>query len=675
MASSNAPDAPHAASGGTPLKEEIRVKKQLLKDRARDLKRIPVPKMQEALQKMAAMLKTCKKAKNSDEAIRAFISRIDTLEQAIFQPILTEYRQATIGLTEGLTMGLHDLFDEVSKAISGNLPKSKLSPFNTVDVRAPLENVTSVMDEALDALTDKGRMKITLARVRSRSSSEVREQLDLCEPGDDIIGGPHDDGDLEPHVNEILKICPRFRILLLGRSGVGKSRLINRVFNIAEAEVSDYRAGSADIEKEFTSPQNSRFILHDSRGFEYGDESKLNDVKSFIRYRTRKGLKESKRLHAIWLCIAVPSGDERLLETGDEEILGMDVGDVPLIVVFTKYDLLITKAEDIADADWEPTNPKCRVSTLAYEEYQRICQQPLQEALMQFRDRPRARCLHRHISVEAHYDNLVLNLIRTTAEQVGTDVRATWAIAQRVDAEMSRDASIEIGRQTLSTTLYFKDKRLEKCLRALHFDTVTAWNFYDPDNCLRSSDVTKLLSAIVAELGDDDACTDPSADPNQALIGGLSQVGHAGMTVFGMSPAATAVLVPLAAVALLARWIFNVYAQMQVITASYTNLHLTDTCSPSSPSVLRCLMAYIIDINFVLWKLFWFMRKKGGVQPLTEVIVNDIMEVFNASEQKRRIHQAVRDFLQTSGPMARLKGDAVLREVVRLIKEFCQESA
>ncbi|EPQ55223.1 hypothetical protein GLOTRDRAFT_16938, partial [Gloeophyllum trabeum ATCC 11539] len=68
-------------------------------------------------------------------------------------------------------------------------------------------------------------------------------------------------------------------------------------------------------------------------------------VKRFIQSRTKEDQKPSERLHAIWLCIAVPSGGQRLLETGEEEILKMDLGDVPLVVVFTKFDLLITNAE------------------------------------------------------------------------------------------------------------------------------------------------------------------------------------------------------------------------------------------------------------------------------------------------------------------------------------------
>ncbi|KZT28855.1 hypothetical protein NEOLEDRAFT_1129114 [Neolentinus lepideus HHB14362 ss-1] len=92
--------------------------------------------------------------------------------------------------------------------------------------------------------------------------------------------------------------------------------------------------------------------------------------------------------------------------------------------------------------------------------------------------------------------------LRRAAGHVSDDSRTSWAIAQRTDAETSRDANIEIGRQSTmcgpvrvshllkpcqstgghSTTPYFKEKHLEKCLSASHVDSVKAWNFYDLNN-------------------------------------------------------------------------------------------------------------------------------------------------------------------------------------------------
>jgi hypothetical protein len=59
------------------------------------------------------------------------------------------------------------------------------------------------------------------------------------------------------------------------------------------------KPGEASIDHVFTSPQNNRFILHDSKGFEPGESNNLKVVLDFIdRQRAMPYLKD--KLHAIW---------------------------------------------------------------------------------------------------------------------------------------------------------------------------------------------------------------------------------------------------------------------------------------------------------------------------------------------------------------------------------------
>jgi hypothetical protein len=63
--------------------------------------------------------------------------------------------------------------------------------------------------------------------------------------------------------------------------------------------VSHGSAGESDIDKEFSSDQNPRFVLHDSQGFEPGEINNFGIVKDFINRRSNAERLED-RLHAIW---------------------------------------------------------------------------------------------------------------------------------------------------------------------------------------------------------------------------------------------------------------------------------------------------------------------------------------------------------------------------------------
>jgi hypothetical protein len=137
------------------------------------------------------------------------------------------------------------------------------------------------------------------------------------------------------------------------------------------------KAGVSNIEKEITSPQNPRFILHDSQGFSHGRGDNFNIVKDFIKTRSQKeNLKD--RLHAIWFdglfgwfctglltsfgqavfcsarirwnvarsCWGRDSSDEGLhrfvhAQTCSHSIKYNQSTPVPIVAVFTKYDVLV----------------------------------------------------------------------------------------------------------------------------------------------------------------------------------------------------------------------------------------------------------------------------------------------------------------------------------------------
>ncbi|KZP26032.1 hypothetical protein FIBSPDRAFT_733173 [Athelia psychrophila] len=151
--------------------------------------------------------------------------------------------------------------------------------------------------------------------------------------------------------------CPYFRILVMGRSNAGKTTILKKVCNSVDdplifspsGEHIDPSAvaplaerGYHDINNQMVFKSNPNFIFHDSRGFECGSVDETETVKNFLSERAHTGeLKD--QLHAVWYCL--PTDTARPLLAADETFFnGCGIGKTPVIVIFTKFDGLVTIA-------------------------------------------------------------------------------------------------------------------------------------------------------------------------------------------------------------------------------------------------------------------------------------------------------------------------------------------
>ncbi|KAI6152670.1 hypothetical protein BKA82DRAFT_4113212, partial [Pisolithus tinctorius] len=318
---------------------------------------------------------------------------------------------------------------------------------------------------------------------------------------------------LQP-TTELIDICPRFRVLVVGKSGVGKSTLINRIFGLEVAHVAKDRPGQAAIEKELISQENNRFILHDSRGFEPAEGSNYDVVKSFMEKRKR--MPEVKdQLHAVWLCFQVPilKYGKRLLEDGAEAFLREAkeaLGNIPTIVVFTKYDRLVSFVRKKKSADPEAG---------AKRYLQTYCIEPIQDFTGS------TNISHTSLTKQK-YERGLEELINLTQEKVSKNfaspgnavspVHLAAVGAQRMlptlKVELSIDPFYLQGYwRALASSANFQGYTMLNCLRVIHTDIVLVWNFYDLDDYLNSLEFLNLMMSMVETV---DAATWATAEPS-----------------------------------------------------------------------------------------------------------------------------------------------------------------
>ncbi|SPJ88880.1 uncharacterized protein FTOL_12775 [Fusarium torulosum] len=131
-----------------------------------------------------------------------------------------------------------------------------------------------------------------------------------------------------------------FRILVCGKTGVGKSTLINKVFGVEMTDESlSYDQGVHDINVAFESPKHPGLLIHDSRGWQAGSDAELDLIAKFLRHRAFQE-DPAEALHVIWFCV---DSDVSRIEEADKRTfatIAQYSHQVPVFVVGTKKDKL-----------------------------------------------------------------------------------------------------------------------------------------------------------------------------------------------------------------------------------------------------------------------------------------------------------------------------------------------
>jgi uncharacterized protein (DUF697 family)/GTP-binding protein EngB required for normal cell division len=137
---------------------------------------------------------------------------------------------------------------------------------------------------------------------------------------------------IRERVEQAMKDRGRATVLVAGRSGVGKSTLVNAVFQGKLAETGHGRPVTREI-REYTKP-GVPLSLIDSRGLELEKYAEtLHDLERLVKERSRDS-DANRHVHCAWVCV---SEDSRRVDNGEIRLVEMLVKyDVPVIGVVTK---------------------------------------------------------------------------------------------------------------------------------------------------------------------------------------------------------------------------------------------------------------------------------------------------------------------------------------------------
>lgn len=153
-------------------------------------------------------------------------------------------------------------------------------------------------------------------------------------------------------IQEAKKNMTNLNVMILGKTGVGKSTLINSVFSESLAETGIGKPITSKIRS--YSKEGFPVTIYDTPGLELGGENSINELLEEVKETIDKGIQSGdvgKAIHCIWYCVNTSS---HRFEEAEKAFIGKFLDEaskynVPVIMVltqaFSKKDAKALKAE------------------------------------------------------------------------------------------------------------------------------------------------------------------------------------------------------------------------------------------------------------------------------------------------------------------------------------------
>ena len=134
---------------------------------------------------------------------------------------------------------------------------------------------------------------------------------------------------------QALKDLGKFNLAIFGRTGAGKSTLINAMFGADVAATGTGRP--VTLKTEYYEHPSGHFGVYDSEGIEIGQEGSqiLDKFRQMIR--DRRGRPVEEQIHVVWYC--VQASDERVEDSQAGFVEALAAEGVPVLFVLTQVEM------------------------------------------------------------------------------------------------------------------------------------------------------------------------------------------------------------------------------------------------------------------------------------------------------------------------------------------------